>query len=368
MQPLRSNHLLSGTFSPHLLCGTGHRSGLASRDMTTMSDREPHSVSRRLFIAATAGAVTGAALPGPTVRAQTGYPTRPIRIVIGFGPGGLADVTMRLLGEKLSARLGQPITIENRPAAGGTVAAQVVATSAPDGYTLAVLTVGTTISVSYLKSLPFDPVKDFVPISSVAFYDLLLLVAANSPFKTLEDFLVEARRRGDTMNIGTISPGSSQNLAGELFKSTAGIAATIVPYRTTGEVQIALVRGDISLGVESFAALKGPITDGALRPLASTGPTRSLPNVPTAREAGLPGYEVEGWNALFARAGTPPAIVARLNKEINEVLAMPELSQRILDLGTQPRASTPEALGELVRHDIVKWGEVIERTGLKNRE
>ena len=332
-----------------------------------MSERTPAGVSRRRLLAGAAGAVASGAMPMRVARAQENYPTRPIKIVIGFGPGGLADITMRLLGEKLSARLGQAITIENRPGAGGTVAAQSVATSTPDGYTLVVLSVGTAISVSFLKSLPFDPTRDFVPISTVALFDLLLLVAADSPFKTLQDFLVVARKRGNALNIGAINPGSSQNLGAELFKSTAGIQATIVPYRTTGEVQLALTRGDVSLAVESYAALKGPIADGALRAIASTGTTRSLPDVPTVQESGLPDYEVVGWNALFAPAGTPGPIVARLNKEINEVLKITDLRQRIIDLGTEPRGSTTEELGALLRHDIAKWGAVIERAGLKHK-
>ena len=332
-----------------------------------MSDQARQGVSRRRLLAGAAGAVAGSALPISAVYAQENYPTRPIKIVIGFGPGGLADITMRLLGEKLSTRLGQAIVIENRPGAGGTVAAQSVATSAPDGYTLVVLSVGTAISVSYLKSLPFDPIKDFAPISTVALFDLLLLVAADSPFKTLQDFLVEARKRGNTLNIGAINPGSSQNLGAELFKSTAGIQATVIPYRTSGEVQLALTRGDVSLGVESYAALKGPIADGALRAIASTGATRWLPNVPTVQESGLADYGVVGWNALFAPAGTPRPIVERLNKEINAVLAVEDLRQRIIDLGTEPRGSTPADLGALLRHDIAKWGAVIERTGLKQK-
>jgi tripartite-type tricarboxylate transporter receptor subunit TctC len=332
-----------------------------------MSDQVFKKVSRRLFLAGTAGAVANAAVGGPAVLAQATWPTRPIRIIVGFGPGGLADITMRILGEKLSARLGQPVVIENRPGAGGTLAAQAALAAVPDGYTMVVLSVGTAISVSFLRSVPYDPVKDFVPISTVAFYDLLLLVAANSPFKTLADFLAEARRLGDALNIGTITAGTSQNVAGELFKTAAGIKTTIIPYRNTGDVQIALLRGDIALGVESYTALKGPIDDGALRALASTGPSRTLANVPTARESGLPSYEMEGWNALFARAGTPPAVVERLNKEINAVLEMPDVKQRILDLGTEPRASTAEAAGKLLRDDIVKWGEVIEHAGLKRQ-
>jgi tripartite-type tricarboxylate transporter receptor subunit TctC len=318
-------------------------------------------LSRRLFVAGSAG--LAATAPWASSLAQDAYPSRPIKIVIGFGPGGLADITMRLLGEKLALSLGQPVYIENRPGAGGTVAAQSVMSAAPDGYSLAVLSIGTAMSVSLLKALPFDPTKDFLPVSTVAFYDLLLLVAANSPIKTLADLLAEAKKRGSAMNIGTINPGSSQNLAAELFKTAAGIDATIIPYRTTPEVQIALARGDVTVGVESFAALKGPIIDGALRPVASTGLKRSLPDVPTAIESGV-NYDVLGWNALFVRAGTPQAIIDRLNKAIRDALDLPDLRQRIIDLGTEPRAMSPAELGALMKNDIVKWRAVIERAGL----
>ncbi len=302
-----------------------------------------------------------------TAGAQERYPGRPIRIVIGFGPGGLADITMRLLGEKLSASLGQPVIIENRPGAGGTLAAQTVLSSPADGYTMAVLTTGTAISVTLLKSMPFDPTRDFVPVSSVAFYDLLLLVAANSPIRTLADLLAEARRRGNTMNIATINRGSSQNLAAEMFKSAAGINATIIPYRTTPEVQISVARGDATVGVESFAALRGPIVDGLLRPIVSTGPTRSLPNVPTAKESGLD-YELVGWNSLFVRTGTPQPIVARLSKAVVEALALPDLRRRIIELGTEPRSMTPQELDDLLRSDIRFWGGIVERAGLKQQQ
>jgi tripartite-type tricarboxylate transporter receptor subunit TctC len=298
--------------------------------------------------------------------AQT-YPTKPIRIIIGFGAGGLADITMRILADKLGERLGQRVIVENRPGAGGVVAAQAAASSAPDGYTLLVLSIGTAISVSLIKSLPFDPTKDFTPISSVAGFDLLFLVKADSPIKTLKDLLAEAKTRGSAMNIGTINAGSSQNLSAELFKTTAGINAAIVPYRTTPETLIALTRGDVTMVMESYAALKGAIDAGQVRAIASSGPKRSHPDVPTAQESGLKDYEVTGWNALFAPAGTPADVVKKLNTEINAVLKMPDVRKRIHDLGTDVMGSTPEELGKLLRDDIVKWGAVIKRAGLKPR-
>jgi tripartite-type tricarboxylate transporter receptor subunit TctC len=322
--------------------------------------------SRRRFIAALSQGTLALAMARPGL-AQAGYPNRPIRIIVGFGAGGLADITMRIVADKLAERLGQRVIIDNRPGGGGVAAAQAVATAPPDGYTLIVLSIGNAISVGLFKSLPFDPVKDFVPVSSVAYFDLLLLVNASSPIKTVSDLLAEAKKPGNRINIGTINPGSSQNLSAELFKSVAGIDATIVPHRSTPEVLTALLRGDVAVGVESYAALKGPIDDGQIRAIASSGPARSLPNVPTVQESGLASYDVTGWNAIFAPAATPRDVVELLNREIVAIVAMPDVKQRILDLGTEPRASTPEEIGTRLKDDIRKWSAVIERAGIEKR-
>jgi tripartite-type tricarboxylate transporter receptor subunit TctC len=293
------------------------------------------------------------------------FPNRPIRLIVPFAPGGLADITMRIVGEKLGERLGQRIIIDNRPSGGGVAAAQAVATAPADGYTLIVFTNGTAISVGLFKALPFDPVKDFVPVSSVAYFDILLLVTGSSPIKTVGDLLTRAR--AGPMNMGTINPGSTQNLSAELFKSTAGLDSTIVPFRGSPEVQVALVGEDIVVAFESYAALKGAIDDKQIRAIASSGATRSLPDVPTVRETGALDYEVTGWNAIFAPAGTPPDIVSRLNSEIVAVMALPDIRQRILELGTEPKASTPEEIAERLRADIVKWGRVIDQAKIEKR-
>jgi tripartite-type tricarboxylate transporter receptor subunit TctC len=298
--------------------------------------------------------------------AQT-YPDKPIRLILPFAAGGLADVTMRIVGEKLSERLGQRVTIDNRPGGGGITAAQAAASSPPDGYTLLAVTNGTAISAGLYKKLPFDPVNDFVTISSVAHFDLVLLVDGKSPIKNVSDLLTTARNLGGKMNIGTINPGSTQNLSAELFKSVAGLSATIVPFRTTPEVQTAVMRGDVTLAFESYAALKGPVDAGDLRAIATSGTNRSLSTVPTVKESGLANYEVVGWNAIAAPTGTPPEVVARLNAEINAVMAMPDVKKRILDLGTEPRASTPQEIHGRLQADIKKWNEVIDRAKIERR-
>jgi tripartite-type tricarboxylate transporter receptor subunit TctC len=321
----------------------------------------------RVAFALMLSAVLGAATFTSHAAAQSDFPNKPIRLIVPFAPGGLADITMRIVGEKLGERLGQRIIIDNRPSGGGIAAAQAVAQAPADGYTLIVFTNGTAISVGLFKTLPFDPIKDFVPISSVAYFDILLLVNDKSPIKTVQDLLTQAKARGSAMNMGTINPGSTQNLSGELFKSTAGIGATIVPFKTSGEVQVALVRDDITVGFESYAALKGAIDDKQIRAIATSGTTRSLPDVPTVKETGALDYEVTGWNAIFAPAGTPPEIVAKLNSEIVAIMAMPEIRKRILELGTEPKSSTPDEIAARLKADIAKWGSVIERAGIEKR-
>jgi tripartite-type tricarboxylate transporter receptor subunit TctC len=300
--------------------------------------------------------------------AQGSFPVRPIRIVIGFGPGGLADITMRILAQKLTDLTGQQVIVENKPGAGGVLAANTVLTAKPDGYTLLVATNGTAISRSLFKTLPFDPVADFKPISIVAYFDVLILVKADSPLHTVGDVLKAGRATSGGFNIGTINPGSTQNLSGELFKSTAKLNATIVPFRGTPDVLTALLRNDIDAGFETYAALKSPIDGGQIRAIAGSGETRSpmLPKVPTVQEGGLP-YTVTGWNALVAPAQTPSEIVDYLNRQINVVMAMPDVKQRLLELGTEGRGSTEAELAARLKADIDKWAAVIKQAGIEQQ-
>jgi putative tricarboxylic transport membrane protein len=307
------------------------------------------------------------AMLGPA-SAQPSYPDRPIRIVIGFGPGGLADITMRLLGQKLTERTGQQVTIENRPGAGGVVAVSAVTSAPPDGYTLFVLSSGIAISKSLLKVMPFDPITAFAPVSTVAYFDLLILTRAQSPLRTMNDVLAAARASPGRFNVGTINPGSTQNLSAELLRSATGAEMTIVPYRSTPEVLTALLRDDVAIAVDSYAALKAAIDDGQIRAIAATGETRSpmQPNVPTLRELGI-AAEVVGWNALVAPAHTPAEIITALNRHIAAIVAMPDFRRRLIDLGTEAKASTPAELGARLATDIDKWAAVIKQAGIEPR-
>jgi tripartite-type tricarboxylate transporter receptor subunit TctC len=304
--------------------------------------------------------LAAAAFAGP-VRAQN-YPNRPVRVVVPFAAGGMADITTRLLSEKLGEKLGERIIIENEPGAGGIVAARQVLSAAADGYTLTLITSGTATSVPRFNRLPFDPVKDFAPISGFSVFDITLATNASAPYATLGDFLKEVRARPGEINVGTINVGSTQNLATELLRSAAGVNFAIVPYRTTPDLLVALLRNDIALAVDYYATMKGAIEDGKLRLLATSGERRAAfsPSVPTVAEAGVPGYEAKSWNALFARTGTPPPIIAKLNLAIREIVAQPDFRQRMLDLGLEAQAGPPEEIAARLKADIAKWAKVID--------
>ena len=309
--------------------------------------------------------VIGAASVVPA-SAQAQYPNRPIRIVVPFGPGGFADITVRLLAQRLIERTNAQVVIENRPGAGGIVAATAVTSAAPDGYTLFVFSSGIALSKSLLKSMPFDPVTAFVPISTMALFDLLLLVKADSPMHTLKDALDAARADPQKFNVGTINPGSTQNVTGELLRVTSGIAMTVVPYRTSAEVLTALLRGDMQIGIESYAALRSAIEAKQIRVLASSGSRRSpqLPEVPTLRESGIDAA-VDGWNSLVAPAGTPREIITLLNGQVRAIIGDPDFQKRMIELGGEPFAGSPEELDARLKSDIEMWAAVVKKAGLE---
>jgi tripartite-type tricarboxylate transporter receptor subunit TctC len=309
----------------------------------------------------------GAVLVAPQVAAAESYPARPIRLIVGFGAGGVADLTTRIVGQRLGERLGQAVVIDNRPSAGGVIAAEAAATAPPDGYTLYLLTNGTAISQSLYKSLPYNAATDFAPISQIGQFDVVILAKPDAPYRTVAELIAAARAKPGGLSIGTVNPGSTQHLAAELFKSMAHIDVVTVPFRTSPAVVTALRAGEVEIGFEMLAAVKSQIEAGALRPIAVSSDHRfaRLPAVPTAQESGLPGYQVSSWNALAAPARTPPAIIARLNGEIAKVLEMTEVRQSLLDLGIEPRGSAPEALHGMLIAEIEKWRVVIQRAGIE---
>jgi tripartite-type tricarboxylate transporter receptor subunit TctC len=301
--------------------------------------------------------------------AEARYPDKAVRIVLPFAAGGVADITARIIAEKLGDRLGQRFYIENQPGAGGISAARTVISSPPDGHTLALLSNGTAVSVSLFKKLPFDPLKDFEPISSLGFFDFVFSTGANSQYKTLGDFIAAAKAKPGALNVGTINIGSTQNLSAELFKTAVGIDFTIIPFRATPEAQISLLQGDIALMIDSYSSMKGNLADGKLRALASSGSKRSeaTPNIATVQESGVAGYDVVSWNALFAPAGTPPEIVKTLNGALQDILADADVKRRLIELGIEAKASTPQEISARLKSDIEKWRQVIEKAGIQQQ-
>ncbi|HEX2554900.1 MAG TPA: tripartite tricarboxylate transporter substrate-binding protein [Microvirga sp.] len=319
-------------------------------------------ISRRSLMAGLVLAASG--LPG--ARAQGTYPARPVRIIVPFGAGGVADITIRIVAEKLGERLGQRFVVENMPGAGGVTAARAAATSAPDGYTLTMLTNGTAISVPLFANLPFDPLSDFVPISTLGTFDFVFAVNAQSEFNTLPDLVRRAKEKPGSLNVATVAVGSSQHLSSVLFRGEAGVDLVHVPFRSTPDALVSLIRNDANLLIDSYAALKSGLEGRQIRAVATSGPRRSaaLPEVPTVQESGIAGFDVTSWNALFAPKGTPPAIVDGLNGALKEILAAPDVKARLLDLGIEARAETPAELTGRLRADIGKWRAVIEKAGI----
>jgi tripartite-type tricarboxylate transporter receptor subunit TctC len=301
--------------------------------------------------------------------AQAAWPEKPIKLVLPFGPGGVADVTSRIMADKLSQKFNQRVVVENMPGPGGIAAARAVAGAPPDGYTMALVTNGTAISVAAFKSLPFDPLKDFAMVSMVGTFDLVFVVKADSEFKTLGDFLKAARAEPGKYNVGTISVGGTQNLGGELFKSAGNLNVQIVPYKTSPDIVVALLRNDVQMMVDFPPAVQGQVADGKLRILATSSPQPSplLPGVPTVDQAGVKGYEVVSWNAVGAPKGTPKEVIDTMNKAIREVLAVPELKEQFAKVGVIPHASTPEELLARMTGDIKKWNDVIDKAGIPRK-
>lgn len=322
-----------------------------------------HLASRRTLLGA---AITAAALAlGGQASAQS-FPSKNIRIVVPFGAGGAGDLTARIVAAEMSQSLGQSVVIENRPGAGGVVAAEAVARADPDGHTLFLMSNGTAVTAGLFKSLPYDTLKDFAPVSTLGTFDLVVLVPADSPFKTLGELVSFAKANPNKLNVGSINIGSTQNLAAELFKSSAAIDVQIVPFNGTPALIGALRGGQVDLGVEILGPALAQIRAGAFRALAVTGQKRAtaLPDVPTAIEQGVKGYVATSWNGLAAPARTPREVVMRLNQSINAALANPEVRKKLADLNIDAGGSTPEQAAALLASDIKRWSSVIERAGI----
>ncbi len=305
----------------------------------------------------------------PIAPAQAKWPEKPVKIVLPFGAGGVADVTARIMADRLQKIFGQQVVIENMPGPGGINAARAVVGAPPDGYTMGFVTNGTAISVAAFKKLPFDPVTQFAMVSELGQFNLLFAVDANSKYKTLGDFIKDAKDNPGKLNIGTIAVGGTQNLGAELFRIMAELKLTIVPFKRSPDVVVGLLRHDVQMLVEFPPAIKGQVDSGKMRVLASSGPKREeeMPSVPTVAEAGVNGFEVVSWNGVFAPKGTPQEVIDTMNKAMQEVLAMPDVKAQYAKVGVEAHASTPKELMDRLKFDIKKWDDVITKAGIAKK-
>jgi tripartite-type tricarboxylate transporter receptor subunit TctC len=317
-------------------------------------------------------ALVALALLAPEVSpalAQAKYPTRPIRIVSPFAAGSVSDVSLRLFADKLAARLNGQVVIDNQPRAGGVTAAAAVLASPPDGYSLALFSTSTAISVSLFKQLPYDPVRDFAPVSMVSTFANVLATGARSKYATLAEVIAGARAKPGALNIGTTTVGSTNHLVATLFKAMLALDVVIVPYRTPGDLLTAAIRNDVDVIVQSYGALKTALEDKQLRALATTTPGRAayLPEAPSVQEAAGKDFDVVTWNGFFVPAKTPPDVIALLNAATRSVLQDDELKRRFIDLGLEPLPSTPEELGARMASEVARWARVIEEAGIEKQ-
>jgi tripartite-type tricarboxylate transporter receptor subunit TctC len=295
------------------------------------------------------------------------YPTRPIRMVVGFAAGGATDVFARIVGQKLTERLGQQIVVDNRTGAGGSLGTALVAKAPADGYTLAVISASHAINASLYKSLPFDAVTDFAPVAPICGITNVLAVTPALPAHTVAELIALARAKPGAINFASGGIGSSSHLAGELFKSMAGINIVHVPYKGTADALRDLVSGQVQSTVDAISALLPFINKGALRALGVGDAKRMalLPDVPTIAEAGLPGYEYSALVGLLAPAGTPRETIRRLNAEINSILRQPEIGGRFTEMGARPMVMTPDEFARMIKSDVAKFARIIKSAGVQ---
>ncbi len=312
---------------------------------------------RHLLLTALALSLTPAAF------AQDAWPAKPIRLVVPFAPGGTSDIMARTIGDKLQAVLKQTVIIDNKAGAGGVIGADVVAKSAPDGYTLLLGTIAShAINPALQPKMPYNAANDFAPIILLGSISNVLLVGAEQPYKNVKDLITAAKAKPGSIAFASAGQGSSQHMSGETFKLLAGAELTHVPYKGSAPAIQDVIGGQIPMSFETVTVASPHIQSGKVRALAVTSATRSpaLPNVPTLQEAGVPGFDVASWQALYAPAGTPPAIVTRLNNEVEKILAQPEVKTKMDGLGLVHSANTPAQFAVFGNAELAKWAKVVK--------
>ena len=295
------------------------------------------------------------------------YPTKPIRLIAPFAPGGPTDLFARLMGAKLGERLGQPVVVENRPGAGGSVGAEVAAKAAPDGYTIVLVSSSFAVNATLYPKLPFDPLKDFAPVTLLASAPYLLAVHAGIKASSVRELIALAKAHPGKLNYGSGGSGSGPHIVAELFKSAAGLDIVHIPYKGTGPLTTALVAGDVQLAFGNMFALMPHVKSARVRPMAVTGAARSpvLSEVPTVAESGLPGFEATGVHGLLAPAGTPRRIIDKLNGECVAILRSPEVRAQLASEGAEAIGNTPEQYAAHLANEVQKWGKLIRERGIR---
>jgi tripartite-type tricarboxylate transporter receptor subunit TctC len=322
------------------------------------------SALRRAAAAALGG--TFLALTAPGAKAQD-YPTRPIRIIVPFAPGGSADVFGRVIAQRLQESMGQNVIVDNRPGAGSVIGTDAVAKSAPDGYTLLLMSNTHTVNESLIPNKPFQLMRDFVPIAPINYSDLVLVAKAGAPFNTLGELIKVAKARPGGMSYASSGPGTPYHMAGELFKATAGISIVHIPYKGSAGARTDVLGGQLEMMFDAIPTMAEHIKSGKVKAIATTGKARAsaLPEVPTMAEAGVPGYEATIWLGLMAPRGTPPAVVTKLNAELSKITSNPEVRRAWGAQGTTPMTMGIDEFTRYMNDDITKWARIVKISGAK---
>jgi tripartite-type tricarboxylate transporter receptor subunit TctC len=317
-------------------------------------------ISRIVLLAAFLSAFSGHAL------AQS-WPSKPIRYVVPFPPAGATDITARIMADKISGPLGQPVVVENRPGAAGNVGSEFVAKSAPDGYTILQLTVAQSISATLYAKLNYDLEKDLAPAAMVALVPNVMIVHPSVPANSVAEFIALAKAKPGKINFASSGSGTSIHMSAEMFKMLTGVNIVHIPYKGSGPALADLIGGQVDVMFDNLTSSIGHIRSGRLRALAITSATRypELPELPTMQEAGVPGYEATAWFGIVVPKGTPRDVIARINGEVNKALAQPDVKEKLAQQGALARAWTPEQFGDFIHNEVVKWGKVVKASGAK---
>ena len=312
-------------------------------------------------------AVAMAAATYAAPAAAEDWPSKPIRIMVGFGAGGGTDVATRIIAEPLGEVLGQRIVVENKPGAGGTIAGDLIAKGTKDGYNALMISTGHTVSAAMIKSQNYDAVKDFAPVGIFANSAVAIVVPKDFPASDLQGLIEVIKKEPGKYNYATVGVGSTQHLIAELFRQRAGLQAQAVSFRTTGEVVTALLRKDVAFAVDLAHAVRGQVASGELKLIAVTTGKRfpSLPNVPTMIESGMPGFEVNGWYGMVYPAGVPKEVIDKTHKALTQVLSRDNVKKQLENIGAEAALSSPEAFGKLIAEEVVRWRDVAKQAGLE---